>query len=191
MLWILNCLPMKWWATLLCLQKKAFKALTMHDRPSLWSPFHRTSGQLLAPRATVDIPCFAPGTRRRYSHLWSSALLEYNEIGHSCNPKMTSWTGWEVCLCHSDAVQLARVAHFFHQTPKIVAPIWPLKKSSHGMLIFPGPSEMKPCNSVTQCTKEEIITMLEDQLVPNATEAEAKIFFLKNRADSCQALQWG
>ena len=36
---------------------------------------------------------------------------------------------------------------------------------------------MKPCNSVTQCTKEEIITMLEDQLVPNATEAEAKIFF--------------
>lgn len=59
------------------------------------------------------------------------------------------------------------------------------------MLIFPGPSEMKPCNSVTQCTKEEIITMLEDQLVPNATEAEAKIFFLKNRADSCQALQWG
>ena len=57
--------------------KKAFKALTMHDRPSLWSPFHRTSGQLLAPRATVDIPCFTPGTRRRYSHLWSSALLEY------------------------------------------------------------------------------------------------------------------
>jgi len=32
-------------------------------------------------------------------------------------------------------------------------------------------------------TCEEIITMLEDQLVPNATEAEAKIFFLKNRAD--------
>lgn len=33
--------------------------------------------------------------------------------------------------------------------------------------------------------KEEVISLLEDQLVPHATEPEAKVFFLKNRADSC------
>eukprot|EP00438_Fugacium_kawagutii_P036544 Skav231224 [mRNA] locus=scaffold813:102944:108594:+ [translate_table: standard] len=32
--------------------------------------------------------------------------------------------------------------------------------------------------------KEEVISLLEDQLVPHATEPEAKVFFLKNRADS-------